>query len=556
MDGVHLLLEKIKTYLKDHHLDGLIVAHADEYLGEYLTPDKKRLQALTGFTGSAGLAVVTAQENVLFVDSRYTIQARRQTSFDVFEVPRDTTPLKWLAQHAAGKIIGFHADTHSAAFVLNAQKELKKSRITLIPLEQNVVDLFWVNKPASMEPKPMDYDVKYAGMTAAQKIASAAQKIKQAGFDAAFISSVESVSWLLNKRDMKNPECPLYYERGIIYADGRYDEWDDQMATALKGKKVMVDFASVPYHLYQQLSVAKLTDKPDIVAALKAVKNKVEIENLRQACLFESQVICRFLAFVETQKEVITEMDCVRELKRLRSQNPLYMGDSFDVIAASGPHAAQAHYLPVAGSAQFIRKNPLLLVDTGGQYLNGTTDMTRTICVGKPTPLMKKRYTQVLKGHIALALSTIKEGDTPAHIDTLAHQFLREDGVDYAHATGHGIGMFLSVHETPPVIHEKSKTPLWAGMVFSNEPAFYDTENGFGLRLENMLLAVSEGNKKLHFENLLFIPFDGRAVDFESLTPTERCWLKVYHQKIQSDIFPALEGSVRAVLQPLLDFFL
>ena len=289
---------------------------------------------------------------------------------------------------------------------------------------------------------------------------------------------------------------------------------------------------------------------------MKAQKNVIEIQNLKKACQFESAVICKFLAWIETQKETITELDCVDELHRLRSQNPLYVADSFDVIAASGPHAAQAHYLPTPSSSCFVRKYPLLLVDTGGQYYNGTTDMTRTICIGKPTPIIKKRYTQVLKGHIALAQAIVAEGDTPVELDKLAHQYLRADGVDYLHATGHGIGMFLSVHENPPVIHEKSTTPLFAGMVFSNEPAYYDETLGFGIRLENMLLSVRTDDNQLVFENLLYIPFDNRMVDVDMLTNDEREWIKAYHKQILDEIFPLLDGKTRAVLQPMIDFFI
>ena len=217
-----------------------------------------------------------------------------------------------------------------------------------------------------------------------------------------------------------------------------------------------------------------MVNKPDPVAGLKSIKNPIEIENIKEACLFESAVICEFLAYVETHKDTATELTCAMELVRLRKKNPLYIADSFDAIVASGPHAALAHYHADMKSSVNINAYPMLLVDTGGQYLNGTTDMTRTIAINAPSKLMKRRYTEVLKGHIALAASTVKVGDTPAVIDKKAHQFLRADGADYYHATGHGIGMFLSVHESPPTIHERSKTPLYANMVFSNEPAVYD----------------------------------------------------------------------------------
>lgn len=550
------MLEKIRTYLAKQGLDALLVPHSDETLGEYLTPDKRRLHAVTGFSGSAGMAVITPTTAVLFVDSRYTVQAKKQTSFTVFEAPAETTPIKWMSEYLSGKKVGFCAETISTAFVLNAQKELKKAKVTLSALDENPVDIFWTYRPAAIESKPMAYDMKYAGVSSDDKIRQVAALLKKQDLDAALILSGESVSWLMNERDLKNPMCPVCDEHRVVLKTGRCETLSDSVMKNLKKKKVAADFMDLPYALYQKIGEGALHDQPDMVAALKAVKNSVEIDNLRQACLFESQVICRFLAWVEQQKEVITELDCVHELVRLRSQNPMYVADSFDVIAASGPHAAQAHYLPTPGSSVFVRKYPLLLVDTGGQYLNGTTDMTRTICIGKPTPLIKKRYTQVLKGHIALATACIKNGALPAGLDALAHAYLRADGVDFTHATGHGIGMFSSVHETPPTIHEKSKTPLVPGMVFSNEPAYYDEGAGFGIRLENMLLSVPASQNALKFENLLFIPFDGRLVDFDMLTDPERVWLKEYHTAIQTVIFPALSGHVRAVLQPMLDYFL
>lgn len=549
------MLEKIREYLVQNGLDAVLVPQQDEFLGEYLTADKKRLKALTGFSGSAGLAVITAEKAVLFVDSRYTIQAKRQTRFDVIEVPTETTPLNWMSEHLKGKKIAFNGTVHSASSILSMQSKTKDLKMKWVNLSDNIVDMFWINRPQAPEPQPTEYDEMYAGRSAEDKIASIASEINLMGFDALLVADPESVSWLINRRDLQNPECPIYYDRAIVYATGKCEQVTEKSLKALTKKKVVSDFNRLPYSIYEKLAKV-LTDKPDIIAVMKAQKNAIEIQNLKQACLFESAIICKFLAFVEQQKETITELDCVKELQSLRAQNPLYVADSFDVIAASGPHAAQAHYLPTPSTSCFIRKYPLLLVDTGGQYLNGTTDMTRTICIGKPTPLIKKRYTQVLKGHIALASAQITEGDTPAELDKLAHQFLRADGVDYLHATGHGIGMFLSVHENPPVIHEKSTTPLYAGMVFSNEPAVYDETNGFGIRLENMLLSVPSENGKLAFENLLFIPFDARMVDFDMLTVDEKAWLKEYHEKIVSDIFPMISANVKAILKPMIDTFI
>ena len=250
----------------------------------------------------------------------------------------------------------------------------------------------------------------------------------------------------------------------------------------------------------------------------------------------------------------LTEYDCAVKLQQLRAENPLYKGDSFEPIVASGPHAALPHYQPKKGEKVFLREAPLTLIDTGGQYLNATTDMTRTICITSPTDEMKKRYTQVLKGHIAVACSEMPQGDLPDVLDAKARSFLQADGVNYTHATGHGIGMYLSVHEHPPIIAATSKTPLKEGMVFSNEPGYYK-ENAFGIRLENMLLACRTENNYLYFENLIFVPFDGRLIDFSMLTVPEKDWLTQYHSFIMIKILPELSQHERSFFNPLIDFF-
>lgn len=556
-DGVRLLLEKIRGFLVAHGLDGLIVSHADEYLGEYLTPDKQRLKAVTGFTGSAGLAIILPQTAVLFTDSRYTAQAKKQTDFQVFEVPSETTPLKWLEKNGAGKQIAFQSKTHSYAWYELAQKELVKADITLVPLRGNVVDLFWTDRPEPVKAKTKRYPENYAGEKTQSKLKRIGALLREKRLEATLVCNPESISRLLNKRGFSNPMCPVFFERGVVFADDTYAKLTPLTLRRLFHKKIAIDFRVTPFAIYNQ--VAALTrhihNMPDIVAELKAIKNATEIQNLKEACLFESAVICRFLGFVETHKGRLEEIQCAQELQRLRSENPLYVSDSFDAIVAAGPHATLAHYLPDENSSALVGDHPLLLVDTGGQYWNGTTDMTRTICVGKPTELMKRRYTQVLKGHIALAIAILNKGEMPCEIDAKVHSFLRADGADYAHATGHGIGMFLSVHESPPTIHEKSKTPIASGMVFSNEPACYDEENGFGIRLENMLLAVPKNKEKIAFENLLFIPFDGRVIDFKMLTVSEKNWLKKYHERIVQEVFPRLDKETCRILQPLIDFF-
>lgn len=551
-----MLLEKIRNWLKQNGYDAAVVNHADEFLNEYLTPDKEKLKAVTGFSGSAGEAIITQNDKMLFTDSRYTEQARQQSDFTVVESNMNMG-VDWAKEHLKGKKIAFYAKSHSTAWIEYVQDQLKGLNITLVPIFRSPVESFWVDRPAPVKPKTMNYPLEYAGLSSEKKIRQVAQKVIDANMDAVILGAAESVSWLLNKRGFSNPQVPIYLERGVVFADGTYEKLTTKVLDDLMGKRVMTDFRSFPYDLYVRWGkIAHVVNKPDPVAGLKSIKNPIEIENIKEACLFESAVICEFLAYVETHKDTATELTCAMELVRLRKKNPLYIADSFDAIVASGPHAALAHYHADMKSSVNINAYPMLLVDTGGQYLNGTTDMTRTIAINAPSKLMKRRYTEVLKGHIALAASTVKVGDTPAVIDKKAHQFLRADGADYYHATGHGIGMFLSVHESPPTIHERSKTPLYANMVFSNEPAVYDVENGFGIRLENMLLSIPYGKGELAFENLTFIPFDGRLVDFDMLTTDEKNWLRSYHKQIMIEIFPQLKQKTREILMPLMNYFL
>ena len=332
----------------------------------------------------------------------------------------------------------------------------------------------------------------------------------------------------------------------------------DEKASLLSCLNVAVDFKKASLYLINSLKQKNvyLHNEEEVIDEMKAVKNEVEIQNIKQACLFESKVVSKFLAFVEKNKEWISEIDCDEKLKELRALSPLYFNDSFQTIAASGAHAAQAHYAPSKETNIKVKENPLLLVDTGGHYLNGTTDMTRTIFVKEPTSLMKQRYTEVLKGHIALASSSLKKGENTALLDEKAHHFLRASGVDYYHATGHGIGLMLGVHEYPPAVYAKDERGLVAGMVFSNEPAYYSVEEGFGIRLENMLLAIQKDDETLSFENLLFIPFDYRCVDFDMLTTAEKEWLNGYHQKIKEDILPELTAEEQEILKPFIMAFM
>lgn len=542
---------KLRESLQSLNLDAILIPRSDSFLGEHYPPEKNQLKKTTNFSGSAGLALITADKAVLFVDSRYTEQAKIESDWTVFEVPTETTPSNWILENLKEKTIGYNPYRHAVNWV--NLMEAKNIRLKEIPLK--VWDTLFPREEVRLQPA-FDYDLTYCGETTESKIQKIVSVLKEKNLDGYVFTSPDSVSYILNKRSLSVAEYPVIFDRLIVLSDGSYTLFPEDKST-LSGKKIGLDLNQTSMGLFHELRhYAQIINFPDIADEMKSVKNPVEQDNIRHACLFESTVICRFLAWVEENKDHISETDCDKKLKELRAENPLYKGDSFDTIAAVGKHAALAHYQANETSNVKVNSAPLLLVDTGGNYLNGTTDMTRTICIGSPTPIMKKRYTQVLKGHIAVATASVKSGDMPAELDKKAHSFLRADGVDFGHSTGHGIGMYLAVHEAPPTIHEYAKTPLKAGMLFSNEPAFYDATEEYGIRLENMILTLNGPNDTLILENLLWIPFDGRLIDFDMLTASEKEWLRYYHKAILDRIFPKLSQTEQHTLFPLLDFFL
>jgi len=546
------LLVKIQQDLEKEGLDGVLISRNDPFLTGYYPPYKNRLKKVTGFTGSEGVALVLKDRGILFVDSRYTEQAKEQSSFEVLEVPRDTRLSLWIKENMKGKKIAFDALVHSFMWHETLVMLLKESNVSFVPLKEKTLSSWFKKKKFKQE--SFDYSIEYAGFTSKEKLSLVQRKIQDLSLDAVLLLSPENTSWLLNKRAKTKSDYPVVYEQLLVPTTG------DVQALSLKklkGLKVGVDFSKASYGLITRLLKNKINiqNTPEFIDDLKAQKNNIEIQNIKEACLFESSVICKFLVYVEKNKSKINEIDCDKKLRALRQKNPLYFYDSFQTIAASGVHAALAHYLATKESAFDVKDNPLLLVDTGGHYLNGTTDMTRTIVVGEPSSLMKKRYTQVLKGHIGVSTSSIKVGGSSAPIDEKAHAYLRKDGVDFYHSTGHGIGMMLGVHEYPPAVYSKDTKGILSGMIFSNEPAFYSVEEKFGIRLENMLLSVTEG-ENLIFEDLLFIPFDYRAVEFDLLTKEEKIWLKNYHQQIKEKVFPLLTKEERKTLTPFVEAFM
>lgn len=546
----------IKKFVQNHSETAVLISRTDSFTGEYYPPEVCRLADVSGFTGSAGLAFISAAADVLFVDSRYTIQAQKQSAFQVFEIPAQTRPALWINENFKGKIVYFNPQTHSVSWVKQYQKQLQKANIRLKPLLfKDVISFF--GKNTFRQQNIFDYSLQFCGESSKNKLARLGKHIAEQRWDAYLVALPENVSWLLNKRSKTVLEYPVIFERGFVDKNGNYFHLNTQTIKHFKGKTVALEENSVPFSLYQTLKkTVVLKNAPDIISYWKAVKNPIEIKNIRLACLYESAVICRFLAWVEKNKQSADELMCDTKLISLRKENPLYFGDSFETIVATGEHAARAHYRADKKSNAPLISAPLLLVDTGGHYLNGTTDMTRTIAIQKPTDLMKKRYTQVLQGHIELARTILPRTEKASALDEKAHASLRADNVDFFHATGHGIGLMLAVHEMPPIISRYDTFGIQAGMIFSNEPAFYSESDAFGIRLENMLLALETTDKTaLYFENLIFAPFDYRLIDFHLLTHSQQEWLQNYHQIIYDTVFPMLNPAEQKILLPFLTAF-
>lgn len=546
------MLKEIRNYLRQKGAYALIIGHDDAFQSETLRPEDERLARVTGFTGSAGLCIVTSHQCLLFVDGRYVLQAQQQTSCRVIEVPQQGSVSDWLSHNIRNKrVVLYDPHLHTQAQVQKWTEVISQKGGILKPTLHNVVDMFWTNKPQPQEVHVYAYPAQFSGKSMLQKVEIIQKKIREADIDAFILCDSASVSWLLNKRSNALFYTPVYRQRLILPSDAQPHMINRQTLAMLKGAVVGIDPAQTPADIAHALvSVgACIKAVPNPVALVQAVKNNTEIVGMRKAALLDSRAFCRLLYWIEKNKSTADELSVVQALDAFRMQDSLYCGHSFAPISAVGKNAAVVHYQPTKESCRALKTAAIYLLDAGGQYQCGTTDMTRTIAVKTPTEEMKKRYTQVLKGHIALASAVFPMGTTGAQLDGLARQYLWQDGVDYAHGTGHGIGAFSNVHETPPSISPRAHTPLQAHMILSDEPGFYLPER-FGIRIENMLLVEKYPRKdSLYFEPLTLVPFCHALIDFALLTTEEKAWIKDYYKKIEENVLPLLPRTESAWLK-------
>src|SRR3954464_536867 len=577
----------IRKAMAEQGLDGFVTPHEDEHQNEYLPAANDRLAWATGFTGSAGAAVVLKDKAAIFVDGRYTLQVRQQTDTKLFE-PHDLIaegPNAWLETNAPkGGRIGYDPWVFSAATAEALRQSVEKAGATLVPADGNPIDAVWRDRPAAPGDKARPHGSDVAGESAESKRTHIAEEVKRLGADAAVISQTDSICWLLNVRGADTPHTPFVLSYAILNADGAVDRFVDERKAspevkkhlgnavrvrdpkefsaaldALAGKTVIADPNWTAAAAFERLETAcaKIKRVPDPCQLPKACKNAVEIEGARQAHIRDGAALTSFLSWMahEAPNGHLTEIEAPEALEGFRRRNGALTDLSFDSISGAAPHAALPHYRVTRSSNRKINRDEIYLIDSGAQYPDGTTDVTRTMIVGEPTGEMKDRFTRVLKGHISLATVKFPEGTTGAALDAFARKPLWDAGLDYDHGTGHGVGSYLSVHEGPQNISKKPiLQPLKPGMICSNEPGYYK-EGEYGIRIENLVVVtepkpVPDGERPMmEFETITLAPIDLSLVDVKLLTDEERVWLNQYHHRVRDKLSALVDGETRAWLE-------
>jgi Xaa-Pro aminopeptidase len=566
-------LRRLRAELSARRLDSLILPVTDEHRNEYVPACAQRLAWLTGFTGSAGVLIVLAERAAVFVDGRYTVQAEAQLDPQLFERHHlvDEPPAEWLgAQLSAGQRVGYDPALHIKSEVERYRAACVRAGAELVAQDDNPVDAVWTTRPAAPIAPIRELDERYAGESADAKRARMGQKVAEAGPEVAAITAPDSIAWLLNARGGDVPFNPLFLSFALLHADGALELFVDPRklkpgqnlgngvsiqpiegfggALEQRGgerRAVLVDPKITSAQVIQRLEAAgaRVIEGEEPCVLAKACKNPVELQGARDAQRRDGAAVCRFLCWLEREvgTRPITEREAATRLDGERARDPLYQGPSFATISAAGPNAALPHYRLTDASNRVLGREPIYLVDSGGQYLDATTDITRTIAVGEPSPEMRRRFTLVLKGHIAIARAVFPVGATGAQLDSFARQHLWQAGLDFDHGTGHGIGSYLCVHEGPQRIAKTGTVALKPGMIISNEPGYYRS-GAYGIRIENLVVVeprpTPEGGERelLGFETITRAPIDRRLIQPELLDQEERAWLDDYHARVRADL--------------------
>ncbi len=580
-------LAALRGELKKRGLDGFIVPRSDEHQSEYVPKRAERLAWLTAFTGSAGAAVVLTGRGAIFVDGRYTLQVRQQTDTKLFE-PRDLLaegPAAWIETNVAkGSKLGYDPWLHTAAAVESLKASAAKAGAELAACESNPIDAVWSGQPSPPLAKAAPHGLPLAGEAAEAKRTRIADEAKKKGADAVVLTMPDSICWLLNIRGADVPHTPFALSFAILSADGSTDLFMDERKSspellkhlgnsvrlrppsefspaldALKGKMVAADPGTAASAIFDRLGKAgaRIVRLPDPCQLAKACKNSVEVEGMRKAHIRDGAALSGFLCWFarEAPKGQLTEISASERLEGFRKAGGALSDLSFDSISAAAPHAAIPHYRVTRSSNRAIHRDEIYLIDSGAQYADGTTDVTRTVIVGTPTAEMKDRFTRVLKGHIALATARFPEGTTGAALDSFARRPLWEAGLDYDHGTGHGVGSYLSVHEGPQNISKRQiAQALMPGMIVSNEPGYYKAGE-YGIRIENLVVvreppAIAGGDRKMmEFETITLAPIDLGLVEAALLTEEETRWLNAYHARVRETLRPLVDPETAAWLE-------
>ena len=556
-------LQKLRKLMQTRNIDVCLINQTDEFQNEFLPTYSQRLQWLTNFSGSAGEAVITMSKAYLFVDGRYTLQAKNEVNKNIYKVYNYTekTPTEILKSFKFKKInFGMDGNIISVKKFNNLTSEIGKN-VSIKLLKENLVDLIWHDRPKIKKSIIWHHHYKFHGTKVSDKIKSVTKIIKKQQAQYLFVSSNESICWLLNLRSNDLPYTPIFMSRLIISASGecflfanikssikfskqiKIHQIEPKFLTSflsntVSSQKIIADPRTLPSNIYQSLkklkSKVKLID--DSIEILKSQKNNTEIKGVRSAHLRDGVALTKAIFWIKesVMKKGLTELQAVKRIDTNRSKNKHFHSLSFPTIAGSGPNGAIVHYHANKKTNRIIKDTDLFLIDSGGQYLDGTTDVTRTISFNKVSKEQKKMNTLVLKGHIAVVTSKFSKSETGKNLNVNARKYLKEHNCNFDHGTGHGVGYFLNVHEGPQSISSVSKVKFLPGMIISNEPGYYKA-NAYGIRIENLITVRKLGNK-YEFENLTLAPIDKKLIEVSLLTTKEISWLNTYHKLVYSKL--------------------
>ena len=581
-------LPLLRAELERRGLDGFVVPHGDEHQSEFIPSASARLAWLTGFTGSAGCAVILRDKAAVFVDGRYTLQVRDQVDTSAYETLHliETPPTGWIAENLPeGGILGIDPWLHAADAVKQFEGAAAKAKASISLVESNPVDAIWHDRPARPLAPVVPHPEQYAGEAAQSKRQRLADGLAGNAVQAAVMAQPDSLAWLLNIRGGDVAHTPLPLSFGILHADGQVGLFCDPrkllpetqahlgngvtvtpldaLGDALDalgdaGAAVLIDRKSTPAWIVNRLEAAGaiVSDGEDPCVAPRAAKNETELAGARAAHVRDAAAMTRYLAWIDRNgpKGDVGEIEAAERLLAFRQELEHFRDQSFPTISGFGPNGAIVHYRASPETERKLEPGSLYLCDSGGQFLDGTTDITRTVVIGEPTPAMRHAFTRVLQGNIALASARFPEGTTGAQLDVLARGPLWKDGLDFDHGTGHGVGSYLGVHEGPQRVAKSGSVPLVPGMILSNEPGYYETGE-FGIRTENLLVVreaaeqPQNGRKFLEFEVLTYAPIDRRLIDVALLSQAEREWLNCYHAKVRSLVSSQVDDQTRSWLE-------